>query len=113
MYLLYQTFFIFQNKFFYGVSEITGFFEGKKLFRVPMASFEMGEPVVSFLMDEVEKHNRAEDCWIVIHQRVIDVTSFLNSHPGGASVILDLVCSTHLVNMLTVQLNVGWEGGHK
>ncbi|KAI0146189.1 glycolate oxidase [Xylariaceae sp. FL1272] len=37
---------------------------------------------------EVSRHNHRDDCWIVLHGRVWDVTEFLDDHPGGASVIL-------------------------
>ncbi|RFU34758.1 hypothetical protein B7463_g1533, partial [Scytalidium lignicola] len=37
---------------------------------------------------EVSKHNTKNDCWIVIANRVYDVTKFLADHPGGRGVIL-------------------------
>ncbi|KAJ9102023.1 hypothetical protein QFC19_004949 [Naganishia cerealis] len=39
-------------------------------------------------MSEVEKHNRREDCWIVLEGQVWDMTGFLQDHPGGAASIL-------------------------
>jgi cytochrome b involved in lipid metabolism len=38
-------------------------------------------------MAEVQKHNSASDCWSVINGQVYDLTSYVNSHPGGASLI--------------------------
>lgn len=32
---------------------------------------------------ELAKHNSPDDCWVVIHKRVYDVTNFMKSHPGG------------------------------
>lgn len=39
--------------------------------------------------EEIGKHTEQEDCWIVINNKVIDVTSFLKSHPGGRWIILE------------------------
>lgn len=37
----------------------------------------------TFTKEEVGKHNTAEDCWIIVHNKVYDVTKFLSEHPGG------------------------------
>lgn len=42
-----------------------------------------------FELSEVNKHNRASDCWIVIHGRVYDVTEFMADHPGGPDAIME------------------------
>lgn len=42
--------------------------------------------LISF--DEVQKHNSASDCWVVIDGKVYDVTEFISMHPGGASIII-------------------------
>merc|ERR1712207_89988 len=39
-------------------------------------------------MDEVAKHTTKEDCWVVLHNKVLNVTSFLSQHPGGELAIL-------------------------
>eukprot|EP01117_Protostelium_nocturnum_P010234 TRINITY_DN3672_c0_g1_i1.p1 TRINITY_DN3672_c0_g1~~TRINITY_DN3672_c0_g1_i1.p1 ORF type:complete len:521 (-),score=254.01 TRINITY_DN3672_c0_g1_i1:40-1602(-) len=41
-----------------------------------------------FKMDEVSEHNKQEDCWVVIHGKVFNVTNFLDEHPGGSKVIM-------------------------
>lgn len=33
--------------------------------------------------DTVSKHNNPNDCWIIIENKVYDVTSYLTKHPGG------------------------------
>jgi cytochrome b involved in lipid metabolism len=38
--------------------------------------------------DELSKHNTHKDCWIAVHGVVIDITKFLNEHPGGPDVIV-------------------------
>ncbi|RHZ77409.1 hypothetical protein Glove_180g117 [Diversispora epigaea] len=37
---------------------------------------------------EVAKHNKRNDCWVIIHGKVYDLTNFLPEHPGGEKVIL-------------------------
>ncbi|KNC51265.1 cytochrome b5 [Thecamonas trahens ATCC 50062] len=44
----------------------------------------------TFELAEVAEHNTAEDCWIVIDNKVYDVTAFIDDHPGGAEVLLDV-----------------------
>ncbi|KAL5482343.1 hypothetical protein ACEPAI_8937 [Sanghuangporus weigelae] len=39
-------------------------------------------------LDEVAKHNSAKSCWVIIKNKVYDVTDFLPEHPGGAKIIL-------------------------
>ncbi|KAM3172515.1 hypothetical protein ACTXT7_014356 [Hymenolepis weldensis] len=42
-----------------------------------------------FTLEEVRKHKSENDCWIIIHDKVYDVSKFLNEHPGGDFVILE------------------------
>ncbi|KAI5897639.1 uncharacterized protein SCHCODRAFT_02609854 [Schizophyllum commune H4-8] len=43
---------------------------------------------MNWTLEEVKKHNTRESCWVIIKNKVYDVTSFLNDHPGGAAIIL-------------------------
>ncbi|CCM00904.1 uncharacterized protein FIBRA_02950 [Fibroporia radiculosa] len=46
----------------------------------------------SYTLQEVGQHNTSRDarssCWVIISNRVYDVTDFLPEHPGGAKIIL-------------------------
>lgn len=37
--------------------------------------------------EEVAKHNKGKDCWVIIHGQVYSVGEFLDDHPGGAEAI--------------------------
>ncbi|KPI94686.1 PREDICTED: cytochrome b5-like [Papilio xuthus] len=38
---------------------------------------------------EVSQHDTPRDCWVVIYDRVYDITTFLDEHPGGADIMLE------------------------
>ena len=43
---------------------------------------------VSLTLQEISKHNTAADCWMIISNKVYNLTSFLPVHPGGMGLIL-------------------------
>lgn len=44
--------------------------------------------VSTFTVATIAEHNKAEDCWIVISNKIYSVSSYLNTHPGGAAIII-------------------------
>lgn len=48
----------------------------------------VGETVSIFTLAEVAKHDKAEDCWLVVDGNVLDVTAFLGVHPGGRRALM-------------------------
>jgi cytochrome b involved in lipid metabolism len=41
-----------------------------------------------FTSKQVESHNTVSDCWLIIDNKVYNVTSFLDMHPGGPDMII-------------------------
>ncbi|KXN89899.1 Cytochrome b2, mitochondrial [Leucoagaricus sp. SymC.cos] len=42
----------------------------------------------AWTLEQVAQHNSPGSCWVIIQNRVYDVTDFLPEHPGGAKIIL-------------------------
>eukprot|EP00427_Karlodinium_veneficum_P022190 CAMPEP_0169113006 /NCGR_PEP_ID=MMETSP1015-20121227/27957_1 /TAXON_ID=342587 /ORGANISM="Karlodinium micrum, Strain CCMP2283" /LENGTH=165 /DNA_ID=CAMNT_0009175119 /DNA_START=58 /DNA_END=552 /DNA_ORIENTATION=+ len=37
--------------------------------------------------EEVQRHDKVGDCWLVAHSRVYDATDFVDLHPGGRCIL--------------------------
>lgn len=48
-----------------------------------------GRTLPNFLVKEIASHNSPKSCYVTIGTKVYDVTDFLESHPGGADLILE------------------------
>ncbi|XVF49106.1 hypothetical protein PTKIN_Ptkin03bG0241900 [Pterospermum kingtungense] len=42
----------------------------------------------SYSKTEIALHNRRTDCWIIIKDKVYDVTSYVEEHPGGDAILV-------------------------
>jgi succinate dehydrogenase/fumarate reductase flavoprotein subunit len=54
----------------------------------PAAAPAAQRAMKQYSMEEVAKHNKESDCWVVVNGQVLDVTKFLSVHPGGKQAIL-------------------------
>jgi cytochrome b involved in lipid metabolism len=49
--------------------------------------FPVVETEPGFTLGQVAQHNSDDDCWLVIDNKVYDVTEFISGHPGGQSIV--------------------------
>lgn len=47
------------------------------------------EDVKYYTLEDIRVHNMSNDTWLIIHDKVYDITSFLEEHPGGEEVLLE------------------------
>jgi len=56
--------------------------------RIEMVRNQLKSAASEYTLEEVSKHNKEEDCWVVIGDKVYDVSKFLVDHPGGKDAIM-------------------------
>ncbi|XP_073321182.1 cytochrome b5 type B [Pagrus major] len=42
-----------------------------------------------YTLEEIRVHNMCNDTWLIIHDKIYDITGFLEEHPGGEEVLLE------------------------
>ncbi|KAJ5825925.1 Cytochrome b5 [Penicillium riverlandense] len=43
-----------------------------------------------YTLEEVQRHNKPDDVWIVLHNKVYEVTKYLEDHPGGNAILIEV-----------------------
>ena len=41
-----------------------------------------------FDREEIKKHHKENDCWIICSEKVYNITDLINKHPGGKNCLL-------------------------
>ncbi|XP_054469174.1 cytochrome b5 isoform X2 [Anoplopoma fimbria] len=47
------------------------------------------EGVTYYTLEEIRVHNMSTDTWLIIKDKVYDITGFLEEHPGGEEVLIE------------------------
>jgi L-lactate dehydrogenase (cytochrome) len=63
----------------------------------------------SLSMEEVAMHNNIDDCYIVIENKVYEVTGFIDQHPGGVAKITS-GCGKEMTGIFSkIHSNKAWD----
>jgi cytochrome b involved in lipid metabolism len=67
----------------------------------------------AYTLEQVTEHNKQDDTWVIINNKVYDVSSFVEKHPGGPDKILNVAgqevtekfnnVSAHIKNMDNIE----------
>ena len=77
--------------------------------RATHTSRSLAAATTSYTTATIAQHNSESSCWLIINNKVYDVTSFLSEHPGGASTILPF-CGKEATHAFDTKDQSG--GGH-
>jgi fatty acid desaturase len=44
--------------------------------------------IETYTRSEVLKHNKIDDCWIIVRNKIYNITSFIKQHPGGQDILM-------------------------
>lgn len=61
------------------------------IMKEPAKSSKFKIPETQYSMEEVAKHNTKEDLWVVIKGVVMDVSNWLEEHPGGPQALMNFM----------------------
>lgn len=46
-----------------------------------------------YTLEEVQKHNKDDDVGIILHNKVYDIAKYLEDHPGGSAILIEVACT--------------------
>ncbi|EPY42588.1 cytochrome b5, partial [Angomonas deanei] len=46
--------------------------------------------LTEYTWEEIRKHDKDDDCWVVLYNKVLNVSEWLSQHPGGLDPIKDM-----------------------
>lgn len=55
----------------------------------PGSDYNAADDAKYYTLEDIRVHNMSNDTWLIIHDKVYDITSFLEEHPGGEEVLLE------------------------
>ena len=57
--------------------------------------------------EEIAKHNTVDSLWLVVSGKIYDVTTFIDEHPGGPEVFLELAGKDATDDFMSISNHLG------
>lgn len=80
-----------------------------------MCKLSAGAKHAKIAVADVEKHCTPQDCWVIVHGNVYDVTEYVSRHPGGTMIYVkaggdcsQLFDSYHTTPKARYETTSGW-----
>jgi len=73
----------------------------------PSTATDTAGTAQTYTAQDLQTHNLRTDCWLVIHQNVYDVTTYIDQHPGGARRIIPY-CGADATTAFDTKGGEGW-----
>ena len=54
-----------------------------------MQTSNSNSELTAYTIEEISEHDNDDDCWIIIDNKVYDVTPYIDFHPGGKGFVLE------------------------
>jgi cytochrome b involved in lipid metabolism len=75
----------------------------------PVVTDASADQLAPFTMVEVAGHDNIDDCYLVIENKVYDVTGFIDQHPGGVDKIVS-GCGKEMTGIFAkIHSNKAWD----
>ena len=78
--------------------------------------------MIKYSINDVKKHNKIHDCWVIVNNKVYDVTKLIKLHPGGVNAIMKYAgtdCTKHFnfhskkAKKIWEEYLIGYTNGYK
>ncbi len=77
--------------------------------KTPSGTTSVTDSAAPLTLEEVAKHNKQGDCYLVINNKVYDVSTYIGKHPGGSQTIVSRCGEVVTGIFASIHSNFAWD----